>query len=79
MTQYDAVQLGTTRNERVQLGMTQNDRTQNDRTHIDRTRSGLNRNGSDPGVASRNRQSGEVYDLRGLRGGLYLDYHLDYH
>jgi len=36
------------------------------------------RDGSDPGAATRNRQSGEVYDLRGLRGGLYIDYHLDY-
>lgn len=52
--------------------------TQYDTAHIDGNRSGVIRDESDPGTASRNRQSGEVYDLRGLRGGLYLDYHLDY-
>lgn len=28
---------------------------------------------------ARNRQSSEVYDHEGLRGGLFLDYHLDFH
>lgn len=29
------------------------------------------------GAGGRNRQSGEIYDPKGLRGGLFLDYHLD--
>lgn len=28
---------------------------------------------------ARNRQSGEIYDPKGLRGGLFLDYHIDRH